>query len=94
MVATNIDKDTLVDSISQMITVKVLLNKKTPNGYDSWYLSKVDQREIEPSPETKSDITDANSVQKLTSNIPKEMPPFAIEIETPLLQNIKQIPKP
>ena len=34
-VATNIDKDTLTNSISQRITQKVLLNKKTPNGCDS-----------------------------------------------------------
>ena len=34
-VATNIDKDTLTDSISQLITQKELVNKKTPNGYDS-----------------------------------------------------------
>ena len=33
--ATNIDKDTLTDSISQLITQKVLVNKKTPNSYDS-----------------------------------------------------------
>ena len=33
--ATNIDKDTLTDSISQLITQKELVNKKTPNGYDS-----------------------------------------------------------
>ena len=38
-VATNIDKDTLTDSISQLITQKVLVNKKTPNSYDSLYLS-------------------------------------------------------
>ena len=40
-VATNIDKDTLADSISQLITLKVLVNKKTPNGYDSLYQSKL-----------------------------------------------------
>ena len=34
-VATNIDKDTLTDSILQLITQKVLVNKKTPNSYDS-----------------------------------------------------------
>ena len=34
-VARNIDKDTRADSISQLITLKVLLNKKTSNGYDS-----------------------------------------------------------
>ena len=40
-VATNIDKNTLADSISQLITPKVFVNKKTPNGYDSLYLSKL-----------------------------------------------------
>ena len=40
-VATNIAKDTLADSISQLITIK-----KTPNSYDSLYLSSVDQREV------------------------------------------------
>ena len=41
-VATNIDKDTLADSISQLITLKVLVNKKSSNGYDSLHLSNVD----------------------------------------------------
>ena len=41
-VATNIDKDTLADSISQLITLKVLVNKKSLNGYDSLHLSNVD----------------------------------------------------
>ena len=54
-VATNIDKDTLADSIPQLITLKVLVNRKTPNGCDSLYLSNVDQREIEPTRKTKSD---------------------------------------
>ena len=45
-VATSIDKDTLTHSISQLITLKLLVNKKTPNGYDSLYLSNIDQREI------------------------------------------------
>ena len=70
-VATNIDKDTLADSISQLTTQKVLVNKKTPNGHDSLYLSNIDQREIEPTPETKSDKKDDDSVQTLTPNIQK-----------------------
>ena len=54
-VATNINKDTLVDSISQLITLKLLVNKKTPNGHYFLYLRNVDQREIELTPEIKSD---------------------------------------
>ena len=92
-VTTNIDKDTLADSITQLITLKVLVNKKTPNDYDSLYLSNTDQREIEPTPETKSDKIDDDSVQTLTPNTPKETPQFPIQRETPLLQNVKQIPK-
>ena len=42
-VATNIDKDTLTDSIPQLITQKVLVNKKSPNSYDSLYLSNFDK---------------------------------------------------
>ena len=42
IVATNIEKDTLADSILQLITLKVLVSKKTPNGYDSLYLSNID----------------------------------------------------
>ena len=61
-VATNIDKDTLADSILQLITIKLLVNKKTPNGYDSLYLSNIDQTEIEPTSETKTNKTDDNSV--------------------------------
>ena len=41
-VATNIDEDTLTNSISQLITQKVLVSKKTSNGYDSLYLSNLD----------------------------------------------------
>ena len=93
-VATNIDKDTLADSISQLITRKVPVNKKTPNGYDSLYLSKVDQREIEPTPKNKSDKKDGDSVQTLTPNTPKKTAQFPIQSETPLSQNVKQIPKP
>ena len=92
--ATNIDKDTPTDSISQLITQKVLVNKKTPNDYDSLYLSNFDQREIEHTPETKSDKKDEESVQKLIPNTPKETPQFPIQSEIPLLQNVKQIPQP
>ena len=92
--AANIDKDTLADSISQLITLKVLVNKKTPNRHDALYLSNTDQREIEPTPETKSDKIDDDSVQTLTPNTPKETPQFSIQTETPLLENVKQIPKP
>ena len=92
--ATNIDKDTPTDSISQLITQKVLVNKKTSNHYDSLYLSNFDQREIEHTPETKSDKKDEESVQKLIPNTPKETPQFPIQSEIPLLQNVKQIPRP
>ena len=85
-VATIIDKDTLTDSISQLITLKLLVNKKTPNGYDSLYLSNIDQREIEPTSETKS-----SSVQTLTLNTPKETPQFPISYKflNPQHQNTK-----
>ena len=43
-VAINIDKDTLTDSISQLITQKVVVNKKTPNGSDSLYLSNFEKK--------------------------------------------------
>ena len=92
--ATNIDEDTLADSISQLLTLKVLVNKKTANGYDSSYLSNTDQREIEPSPETKSDKIDDDSVQTLTPNTPKEIPQFPIQTETPLLQNVNKFLNP
>ena len=42
-VAANIDKYTLTDSIPQLITQKVLVNKKSPNSYDSLYLSNFDK---------------------------------------------------
>ena len=93
-VATNIDKGTLEDSISQLVTLKVLATKKTPNGQDSLYLSRTDKREIEPIPETNSDKIDDDSVQTLAPNTPKETPQFPIQTETPLLENVKQIPKP
>ena len=60
--ATNIDKNTMADSISQLITQKVLVNKKTPNGYDSLYLCNFNQREIEHSPGTKLNKKEDDSV--------------------------------
>ena len=85
-VATNIDKDTLADSISQLITLKVLVNKMTSNGYDYLYLSNVDQREIEPTSETKSDKINDASVQTLTRDTSRDIPQFPVETETPLLK--------
>ena len=41
-VATNVDEDMLADFISQLITLKVLVIRKTPKDYDSLYLSNVD----------------------------------------------------
>ena len=93
--ATNIDKDTQTDSISQLVTLQVLVNKKTPNGYDLLYLRNIDQREIKPSPEIKSDEVDDNSAQ--STNLPctpKETPQIPIQTETLLLQNVQQINKP
>ena len=58
------------------------------------YLSNVDQREIKPTLETKSDKIDDDSIQTVTPNTLKETPQFPIQSETPLLQNVKQIPKP
>ena len=69
--ATNIDKDTLADSILQLITLKLLLSKESPNSYDSLYLSNVDQREIEPTLEGKSDKIDDDFVQKKNVKISK-----------------------
>ena len=85
-VATNIDKDTLADSISQLITLKVLVNKMTSNGYDYLYLSNVDQIEIEPTSETKSDKINDDSVQTLTRDTSRDIPQFPVETETPLLK--------
>ena len=42
----------------------------------------------------KPDKIDEYSVQILTPNTPRETPQFPIQTETPLLQNVKQIPKP
>ena len=88
--ATNIDKD----SISQLINQKVLVNKKSPNGYDSLHLCNFDRREIEHTPGTKSDKKEDDSVQTPTPNTPIETPQFPIQSVTPLFQNVKQIPKP
>ena len=59
------------------------------------YLSNVDQREIEPTPKTKSDKIDDGSVKStvLLSTL-KETPQIPIQVKTPLLQNFKQIHKP
>ena len=92
--AINVAKDTLADSISQLITLKVLVNEKTPNDYDSLYLSNVYQKKIEPTPETRSDKIDADSVQTLTPITAEETPRIPIQTETPLLKNVKQIHKP
>ena len=54
------------------------------------YLSKVDQREIESTP----DKIDDDSVQTLTPSTPIQTPQIPIQTETPLLQNVKQIPEP
>ena len=61
-VAANIDKDTLVDSILQLFTLKLLVNKNTPNGNDSLCLSNVDQREKGITQETSFYKIDDNSV--------------------------------
>ena len=61
-VATIIDKDTLVDSILQLFTLKLLVNKNTPNGNDSLCLSNVGQREKGLTQETSFYKTDDNSV--------------------------------
>ena len=81
--ATNTYQNTLIDSISQLITQKVVVNKKTPNCYDSLYLSNFDQREIKHTPGTKSDKKDDDSVQTLTHNTPKETPQSPVQSETP-----------
>ena len=39
------------------------MKKKTPNGFDSFYLSNVDQGGIEPTTETKADKIDDDSVK-------------------------------
>ena len=49
------------------------MSKETPNSYDSLYLSNVDQREIEPTPEGKSDKIDDDFVQALTPTTQKKM---------------------
>ena len=69
--ATNVDKDTLTDSISQLITQKVLVNKNNPNGYDSLHLSNCDQKEIEHTQETKSDKKMTILFKHLTPKTPK-----------------------
>ena len=53
-------------------------SKSTCEQKDSLYLSNIDQREIEPTPETKSDKINDDSIQTLTPNIPKEKLQFPI----------------
>ena len=60
------------------------MNKRTPNGYDSLYLSNVNQRKIESSPETKLNKIDDESVQSITPSTPKEAPQIPIQTEAPL----------
>ena len=80
--------------ISGIATNNPKINKKTRNGFDSFYLSNVDQREIKPTPETKSDKIDDHSLQTLSPGTPKETTQIPIQTEITLLQNVKQIPKP
>ena len=70
------------------------MKKNTPNGFDSFYRSNVDERGIEPTTETKADKIDDDSLQTLTPHTSKTTPQFPIQTETPWLQNAKQIPKP
>ena len=59
------------------------------------YCINIDQREIKPSPEIKSDEVDDNSAQsKNLPCTPKETPQIPIQTETLLLQNVQQINKP
>ena len=53
-------------------------SKSTCEQKDSLYLSNIDPREIEPTPETKSDKINDDSIQTLTPNIPKEKLQFPI----------------
>ena len=62
----SIDKDSVADFTLQLITLKALVNKKTAIGYDFLCLSNVDNREIEPTPETKSDKIDGDFVKYTT----------------------------
>ena len=78
---------------SDIATNNPKTNKKTRNDFDSFHLSNVDQREIKPTPETKSDKIDDHSLQTLSPGTPKETNQIPIQTETTLLQNVKQIPK-
>ena len=83
-VATNIDKYTVTDSISQLITLKILLNKNILNCSDPWHLNNVDQSETKLIVETKSDKTDVSSVKSTTTpSVPKEKPQTPIQKKHP-----------
>ena len=81
----SIDKDTVTDFTLQLITLKVLVNKKTAIGYDSLCLGNVDNREIEPTPETKSDKIDGDFV-KYTILSSKNINTIVTQIHKPSAQ--------
>ena len=83
-IATNIDKYTVTDSISQLITLKILLNKNILNCSDPWHLNNVDQSETKLIVETKSDKTDVRSVKSTTTpSVPKKKPQTPIQKKHP-----------
>lgn len=65
--ATNIDKDTLTYSISELITLKVLIIKNNPNDYDYLYLNSVNQIEIDLTLETRPHEIDDDPVKSTTA---------------------------
>ena len=65
--ATNIDKDTLTYSISELITLKVLIIKNNPNYYDYLYLNSVNQIEIDLTLETRPHEIDDDPVKSTTA---------------------------
>lgn len=93
--ATKIDKITLTDSISLLITLKLLVSRTTLNGHNFLYLTNFDQSEIESTQETKSHKIDDGPVKStaLLSTLNKT-PQIPIQTETPVVQNVKQIYKP
>ena len=65
--ATNIDKDTLTYSISELTTLKVLIIKNNPNDYDYLYLNSVNQIEIDLTLETRPLEIDDDPVKSTTA---------------------------
>ena len=65
--ATNIDKDTLTYSISELTTLKVLIIKNNPNDYDYLYLNSVNQIEIDLTLETRPHEIDDDPVKSTTA---------------------------